>query len=157
MRLFLLSLVLSCAASSLLACGAHSDCPVGERYYRIVLPEAYDAAKSVPALVFAHGFRGSAKGVLRNPKLRAVASDLGAALIAVKSVGPGWDLPNGPRTLKSDGSSEFDYFDAVLDDAVARFAIDKNRIVMSGFSAGGMMVWNLACARPDCLCAIRDR
>ncbi len=149
MRIVLLSLVFSCVASSLLACGQHSDCPVGERFYRIVLPEGDNATEPMPALVFAHGFRGTAKGVLRNPKLRALASDLGAALIAVKSVGSGWDLPNGPRTLKSDGSSEFTYFDAVIDDATTRFPIDKNRIVMSGFSAGGMMTWNLACSRPD--------
>ena len=149
MRTTLLSLVFSCFATSLLACGAHSDCPVGDRFYRIVLPEGYEATKPVPALVFAHGFRGTAKGVLRNPKLRALASDLGAALIAVKSVGPGWDLPNGPRTMQSDGSAEFAYFDAVLADAVTQFSIDGDKIVMSGFSAGGMMVWNLACARPD--------
>ncbi|MEM9575844.1 MAG: alpha/beta fold hydrolase [Pseudomonadota bacterium] len=149
MRIILLSLVFSCVASGLLACGSNSDCPVGERFYRIFLPEAGSAADPMPALVFAHGFRGTARGVMRNPKLRALASDLGAALIAVKSVGPGWDLPNGPRTLNSDGSSEFAYFDAVLEDATSRFPIDRNRIVVTGFSAGGMMVWNLACARPD--------
>lgn len=149
MRIALISVLFSCFASSLLACGAHSDCPVGDRFYRIVLPDSYETNQPVPALVFAHGFRGSARGVLRNPKLKGLASDLGAALIAVKSVGPGWDLPNGPRTLQSDGSEEFAYFDAVVEDAVSRFAIDEERVVVSGFSAGGMMVWNLACARPN--------
>jgi polyhydroxybutyrate depolymerase len=74
---------------------------------------------------------------------------LGAALIAVQSDGPGWDLPNGPRRLDSDGSAEFAYFDAVLEDVAARFSIDRNRVVATGFSAGGMMVWNLVCARPE--------
>ena len=135
-------------ASSALACGPDTNCMVGDRHYRIAMPDGHDGATPVPAIIFAHGYRGSAKGVMRNGSLRALASDLGAALIAVKSDGPGWDLPNGPRTLDSDGSAEFAYFEAVIDDAANRFAIDTNRLVAKGFSAGGMMVWNLACARP---------
>ena len=34
-------------------------------------------------------------------------------------------------------------------DATAKFAIDEDRIIASGFSAGGMMVWNLACNNPE--------
>ena len=37
----------------------------------------------------------------------------------------------------------------MLDDASARFAIDRDRVIASGFSAGGMVVWNLACAHPE--------
>lgn len=142
-------LLLVALPTAALACGPNSDCPLGARHYRIAMPEGHDGATPVPAIVFAHGFRGSARGVMRNMSLRRLASGLGAALIAVKSDGPGWDLPNGPRTLNSDGSAEFDYFDAVLADAASRFPIDESRIVATGFSAGGMMVWNLACARPS--------
>ena len=34
-------------------------------------------------------------------------------------------------------------------DAATRFALDAGRVMVTGFSAGGMMVWNLACSRPD--------
>ena len=44
---------------------------------------------------------------------------------------------------------EFDYVAAVIADATAQFGVDPTRMVASGFSAGGMLVWNLACARPD--------
>lgn len=149
MRLFLLSLFMAVAAPVVWACGPQSDCMVGDRHYRIAMPEGHDGATNVPAIVFAHGFRGSARGVMRNGSLRRLSSELGAALIAVKSDGPGWDLPNGPRTLNSSGAAEFAYFDAVLDDVMARFRVDPNRIMATGFSAGGMMVWNLACTRPE--------
>jgi polyhydroxybutyrate depolymerase len=143
-------IIMMCAFSlPALACGSDTDCMVGERHYRIAMPEGHDGETLVPALIFAHGFRGTARGVMRNGSLRRLASDLGAALIAVKSDGPGWDLPNGPRTLDSDGSREFRYFDAVIADAAKRLPIDTDRLVATGFSAGGMMVWNLACARPD--------
>ncbi|MFK7744189.1 MAG: PHB depolymerase family esterase [Roseobacter sp.] len=149
MRLLFICLAFAFAASAVKACGPDTDCAIGARHYRIALPEIYDGNTAVPAIVFAHGFRGSARGVMRNSALRRLASELGVALIAVKSDGPGWSLPNGPRTFNSDGSKEFAYFDAVLDDATDRFAIDKDRILATGFSAGGMMVWNLACARSD--------
>lgn len=142
-------LAFACMAQASAACGPDSNCPIGDRHYRIALPQDYDASAPVPAIVFAHGYRGSAQGVMRNRSLRGLASDLGAALIAVKSGDEGWAIPNAPRNLDTDGAAEFAYFDAVLSDAAARFAIDTDRIVATGFSAGGMMVWNLACARPD--------
>lgn len=145
----MIALVLAVLAPPALACGPETDCMIGARHYRIAMPEGHQGVAAVPAIVFAHGYRGTANGVMRNGSLRRLATELGAALIAVQSDGPGWDLPNGPRTLNSDGSAEFAYFDAVLDDATQRFAIDHNRVMATGFSAGGMMVWNLACARPD--------
>ncbi|MGB7241455.1 MAG: prolyl oligopeptidase family serine peptidase [Sulfitobacter sp.] len=131
------------------ACGADSDCTLGDRHYRIAMPDGHDGATPVGAIVFAHGYRGSADGVMRNGSLRRMVSDKGLALIAVKSKADDWVIPNAPRHMDSDGSEEFDYFDAVLDDAAQKFAIDPARIMATGFSAGGMMVWNLACARSD--------
>ncbi|GIT89335.1 PHB depolymerase family esterase [Roseobacter sp. OBYS 0001] len=145
--LFLLAITVFALPAA--ACGPDSDCMIGERHYRIALPQGYDASVPVPAIVFAHGYRGSARGVMRNRSLRGLASDLGAALIAVKSGDQDWVIPNAPRHLDTDGAAEFAYFDAVLSDAATRFALDRDRIIATGFSAGGMMVWNLACARPE--------
>ncbi len=135
-------------ASSALACGADTDCRIGDRIYRIALPTGYDGAP-VGALVWAHGYRGTAEGAMRNQSLRRMVSAAGLALITAQGVDGSWELPNGPRTINSTGAAEFDYFNAVLDDASDRFAIDRDRVIAAGFSAGGMMVWNLACARPD--------
>jgi len=137
------------AAPAAVACGPDSNCMIGDRHYRIALPDSYDEKTPVPAILFAHGYRGTAKGVMNNGSLRRLASDLGAALIAVKSGDQDWIIPNAPRHPDTDGAEEFAYFDAVLDDAARRFAIDSTRVMATGFSAGGMMVWNLACARSD--------
>ena len=136
-------------ATPALACGADSDCTVGNRNYRIAMPEGYDGSTPVGAIMFAHGYRGSAQGVMRNKSLRRMASDMGLALIALNAGEGDWSLPNSPHEGQQDGSVEFNYVDAVLRDAEARFAIDTARIMASGFSAGGMLVWNLACAMPD--------
>lgn len=131
------------------ACGLQTDCTVADRSYRIAMPEGHDGTTPVPALVWSHGYKGTAAGVMRNTSLRRMLSDAGFALIAAQGRNGSWDLPNGPGSMNSSGASEFAYFDAIIADAAARHPIDETRIIASGFSAGGMMVWYLACAHPD--------
>ncbi|WP_295313299.1 prolyl oligopeptidase family serine peptidase [Roseobacter sp.] len=135
------------AAGAAQACGSDTDCMIGDRSYRIAMPEGHDGTTPVPAIAFAHGYRGSAAGVMRNGSLRGLADELGAALIAFNSVSGTWQLPYHPSHMEADGSAEFAYVDAVLADAARRFAIDSERIMATGFSSGGMMTWNLACSR----------
>ncbi|MGA9254325.1 MAG: polyhydroxybutyrate depolymerase [Roseobacter sp.] len=134
-------------ATSAMACGPDTDCIVGDRSYRIVMPEGHDGVSKVPVIAYAHGYQGSAAGVMRNGSLRRLASDLGAALLAFNSAGGSWILPNHPRQMDSDGGAEFAYVDDVLADATERFDLDSDRIMATGFSGGGMLIWNLACAR----------
>ncbi len=137
------------AALPAAACGTDTDCKLGDRHYRIAMPDGHDGATKVGAIVFAHGYRGSARGAMRNGNFRRMVSDMGLALIAVKSASDDWVLPNSPRRKNIDGSIEFNYMDAVIADASKRFALDTDQMMMTGFSAGGMMVWNMACNRPD--------
>ncbi len=132
-----------------LACGPDTDCMLGDRSYRIAMPEGWDGTAQVPALIWSHGYRGSAAGVMGNGSLRKMVSNAGIALIAAQGVNGTWDLPYGPRTYDSDGSAEFAYFDAIIADVTAKHSVNPDKIIASGFSAGGMMVWNLACSRPS--------
>ncbi|MEZ5904426.1 MAG: hypothetical protein R3C69_04705 [Geminicoccaceae bacterium] len=36
----------------------------------------------------------------------------------------------------------------VIDDAVARFALDRAHVLLTGFSRGGSLVWDIACQAP---------
>lgn len=129
------------------ACGPDSDCVLGERTYRIALPEVADAPHG--AIVFAHGYRGSAAGTMASDSLRQMAQALGVALVAPKSGGEDWLIRNAPRKGFADDRRELAYFDALIDDITARHPIDPEQILMTGFSAGGMMTWTLACHRAD--------
>ncbi|MEP3347348.1 MAG: prolyl oligopeptidase family serine peptidase [Litoreibacter sp.] len=140
---------LALTSTPALACGADTDCKLGDRTYRVAMPEGHTSAEPVGAIVFSHGYRGTAAGLMRNKNLRRTISDMGLAFIALKSKEDDWVLPNSPRHMDSDGSDEFEYIDAVISDATKRLPIDKTRLVAAGFSAGGMMTWNLACARSD--------
>lgn len=138
----------ACLAAPVFACGPDSDCTVGDRTYRLYLPRAA-AAGPVGALVFAHGYKGTAANEMRNTGLRHLADDLGLALIALQADGDDWAIPHAPQAPDRTEVLEYGYVDAVLADAATRAEIDPARRVAAGFSAGGMMVWTLACGASD--------
>lgn len=140
--------ILAICALPALACGPDTDCVIGERSYRIQMPEGHNGVTPVGAIVHAHGYKGTARGVMRNAALRRMASDLGVAFVAADAGRSDWVIPGAPRKTHVDGSREFAYFEALVEDVTGRFAIDPDRMMISGFSAGGMMVWTLACHRP---------
>lgn len=130
------------------ACGPDSDCKLQDRRYRIQLPE--NAADGVPgAIIFAHGYRGSAAGTLRSQGLRRLAASLGVALVAPQSADVDWMIPGVPQNPSVDGAAELSYFDALIGALRTRHSVDTARLMMSGFSAGGMMTWFLACHRGE--------
>jgi len=149
MRLFVfLQIVMAVfAAQGAVACGADSDCRIGERHYRVAMPDG--AREPVGAILYAHGYRGSAAGLMRNRSLRGMVAREGLALIALDSLDQDWVIPHAPRHAGTDGAEEFAYVAAVLDDAARRFPIDRGRVTGAGFSSGAMLMWNLACAMPE--------
>ena len=61
-----------------------------------------------------------------------------------------WSLPGSPDRVRGAAPiDELAYFDRLLEDVARRFPIDMKKILVTGFSAGGMMVWNLACHRSE--------
>ncbi len=140
------ALALALAPCAALACGVTTDCLVPTGTYRISLPES--AAKSMGAIVFAHGYQGSAKGTMKNTSLRKMASDRGVALIAIDAGAEDWAIPNAPQESTTP-RDEMAYLDSVVADAAKQFGIDPKKVVVTGFSAGGMFVWNVICQRGD--------
>ena len=133
-----------------IACGPSTKCQLDDRHYYVRMPAGHDGKTKVGAIVYAHGYRGTAKQVMRNKWFRQLGNRLGVAFIAPKSSGGDWSLPNSPSRMRgAPAVDELAYFDRVLADVTSRFAIDPKRIMMTGFSAGGMMVWNLACHRSE--------
>ncbi len=128
-----------------LACGAQSDCIMDMGTYRIALPEGTEAP--LGAIVFAHGYQGSAKTTMRNKSLIRMATDRGLAFIALDALDEDWDLPNSPGGEPK--RDEMAYLDAVIADAGARFGILPEKSVVTGFSAGGMFTWTAVCERGD--------
>ena len=145
-----LAVTVAGACGGAVACGPQTDCMIGERSYRIAVP---DGPGPHGAIIFMHGYRGTAAGVVASESLRRVADELGVVLVAPKSGGEDWLIRNAPRKGFATDERELEYFDALRAELIERFDVDPNKLLASGFSAGGMMTWTLACHRGDAFAA----
>jgi polyhydroxybutyrate depolymerase len=64
------------------------------------------------------------------------------ALIAPRGEETSWNLPGA----MPGGRDDVAFIRSVADDAAARFGLDRNRMMVAGFSVGGSMTWYVACA-----------
>lgn len=148
MRL-ILAAIMALLAAPAIACGPDTDCFVldGTRTYRLYLP---DGAQGPTGAVFhAHGYRGSAGGAMRNAALRAMSDRLGMAFVALNADADDWNLAHRPRAPHQIESAEFAYVAAVIEDLAQRIDLDRDRLIATGFSAGAMLTWTLACGMSD--------
>jgi polyhydroxybutyrate depolymerase len=129
------------AADPAPACGPTSDCAVAGGDYRVWTPPD-DGGPASGAIVFLHGYAADPAAVMGFAALRAVAAELGVALIAPRGVDGSWRLPGAFPA----GRDDVAFVGAVVDHAVARFGLDRTRVVVSGFSLGASMAWYVACA-----------
>ncbi|PWE32911.1 polyhydroxybutyrate depolymerase [Maritimibacter sp. 55A14] len=130
-------------------CGAPDRaCEVAGGAYHVALPANPQGA---PVVLWLHGYGRSGHGVLANTAFVAGFTTRGYAVLAPDgqpdianarnldwAVNDGHDWPRG----------DVRFLNAVLTDAVARFRLDGGRVLVAGFSRGGSMVWDFACASP---------
>lgn len=126
------------------ACPANG-CLVESGKYRIILPARASKEHRSGAIMYFHGWQGSAEETISDRSLAAAAERLGVALIAPDGMGRTWSYPGSPGHYRD----EFAFVAQVLDDVERRFPIDASKIMASGFSQGGSMVWYLACRMPS--------
>lgn len=140
------------SASAGVACGAtDTPCETALGSYLIALPDGAAPKDGYPALVFFHGAGGSGARTLNNTAMVTAFTAAGFAVIAPDGLprpnsrfGPGWSfLPQRPAQR-----DEAAFTAGMIADSVIRHGVDADRVLMSGFSIGGSLVWYLACANP---------
>lgn len=129
--------------------GAEAPCSVPLGSYHIELPEK-GGEGPLPVILFFHGAGGSGTHVLGPQSLLKPFRDAGYAVIGANGqlrpggFGAGWSFrPEGPQQR-----DELLFARQVIADANARFNLDPNRLLVSGFSIGASLVWYLACKEP---------
>lgn len=156
MRLFalLIGSVLSLftlPASAEQVCGGTPEtlCKTDLGQYRIALPDGVEQPK---AMLWLHGWGGSADGVMKNKGMVKTLTERGYALIAADGVitskrrnNKNWAVNDGRKYARDDK----DFMAEIVEDAAARHGVDRDRILLAGFSRGGSMVWDVACRTPE--------
>jgi polyhydroxybutyrate depolymerase len=133
--------------------GASGPCELPNGTYHIVLPEG--ATGPVPAILLLHGYGGEGLGTVRNKGMVNLMLGRGYAVIAPdgqpreNGEGRSWDFhPDRPATR-----DETAFLIAVADDAAARFGLQRDAMLLAGFSIGGSMTSYVACQAPDAFAA----
>ena len=114
--------------------------------YLLFLPKDYGKEEKLwPTILFLHGAgeRGDDLGILGRIALPMVLEERDDFQFIVISP----QCPKGQRW-----SNEF--LITLLDDIVARYRVDPNRIYLTGLSMGGNGTWNLAIEYPDKFAAL---
>lgn len=119
--------------------------------YHIALPDEKATTERIPAVVFLHGWGSDGASVLRNSGMVEALTGRGYAVIAPDGTprqgrtGRGWQFHPGYR----EGRDEGDFLRAVAKDAAERFGLDRDDMLLAGFSLGGSMVSYVACESPE--------
>jgi predicted peptidase len=112
--------------------------------YLLYLPPDYDKAdKPFPLVLFLHGAGESGKDLKlvkkHGPPKLAETKDFPCVIVSPQCPGFGWDV---------------DMVNGLLDDVIAHYKVDKDRVYLTGLSMGGFGTWALAAAHPEKFAAI---
>jgi polyhydroxybutyrate depolymerase len=145
-----LSLFANFSATTALAdCASEAgSCEVPLGTYEILLPSNVENA---PVVVHLHGYGGTGMGVLGQSRRTKALLERGYAVIAPNGLSRGGSGPNSwnfhPKS--NSGRDEIAFYDEVISDAVERFGLNRERVLLSGFSIGASMTHYVACNAPD--------
>lgn len=119
-------------------CGGDIPCELGERSYHYLPPENWDGTTPLPVLLHFHGWQRDGRVVVNHDRIAGATQERGVLLLAPNGVRRTWNF----RTAQTDDVA---FAAAVIEDAAARYPIDRSRIYISGYSFGGAMAWRYVC------------
>lgn len=132
--------------------GANTGFPSGglQRSFEVVLPPNYDDTTPYPLVFLFHGFGGSSGDMLASGVI-PYANDVILISPQGEDLGDttGWDAFSDPRT-----NTDLVLFDDLVTCASESFAVDPERIHVTGMSNGGLMTGYLSANRADVIASI---
>ncbi|MEM8842012.1 MAG: hypothetical protein AAGD47_09580 [Pseudomonadota bacterium] len=144
---WILILTLLGFVSPALACGGGQRCEIPGGYYLAQAPSQWDGVTPLPVVIFYHGWNASPEGMMKNAAMVRSINDRGALFVVPYAQTGYWRQIGAGRA--EGGRDELAYTRALLADVTARWPVDQGRMLATGFSRGGSMVWNLACYAGD--------
>ncbi|SEW46165.1 polyhydroxybutyrate depolymerase [Cognatiyoonia koreensis] len=134
-------------ASPVAACEADIACRIDNRSYHVRLPDDWDGVTPMPVMLHFHGWGRQGDLVVNHGRISASTRKRGVLLLAPNGNGRTWNFRRGR-------SEDVDFAAAVIEDAAARFPIDRARIFVSGYSFGSGMAWRYVCENGNGVAAL---
>lgn len=141
----LLLLLLACGREDPLVCNDAGTCyeVEGGRYYAQA-PEGWDGEAALPVVLHYHGYGGTGLGALTSSVIQDMRAR-GYLVVTPDGLDNSWAHVGSPSKARD----ELAFFDAVWADVKARWPLDEDLRLATGFSQGGSMAWDIACYRGD--------
>jgi polyhydroxybutyrate depolymerase len=108
------------------------------------------ACGKAPAYVLLTYLGGTPSGMISLAQAQRLSQQYGAVVIAPSSQNGLWN-DNPPISGVPNSPDDVGFLAAVIDDAIANYNVDPARVVMAGFSDGGLMTAYFACMHPEML------
>lgn len=125
------------------------------RDYRLYLPKGYVKGRALPLLVMLHGCKQDPESFAAGTRMNQLADELGFLVLYPRqsALANGYSCWNwfDPRTQARGGEAAIVM--AMVDDVVARYSVDAERIYVAGISAGGAFAAILASCYADVFAA----
>ncbi|MEP3346859.1 MAG: polyhydroxybutyrate depolymerase [Litoreibacter sp.] len=135
-------LATSTQAQSAAPCEAEVPCQIGDRSYHVLPPDNWDGTTPLPVLLHFHGWGRQGTLIVKHSRIAGATRPRGVLLLAPNGDGRTWDFWN-------EGSPDTDFAAAVIEDAAKNYPIDRDNIMVSGYSYGSAMAWRYACENGD--------
>ncbi|UWR03165.1 polyhydroxybutyrate depolymerase [Ruegeria conchae] len=143
-------LLVSSGQAVALDCGDKTkSCKIETGEYHIVLPDDWQGG---PAVMHLHGYGGTGEKIVGNTAFVEEFTKRGYAFIAPTALPwldgkpTDWSVRDGWNTYPR---SDARFLREVLADAALHANVNVGRVLLTGFSRGGSMAWEVACHAPD--------
>jgi polyhydroxybutyrate depolymerase len=117
-----------------------------ERVYSVRLPDNYDDTQRYPVMIALHGYGGSAIEFQTGTMLDDLVFDAGWISVFPEGINAAWYYLDEQEML-ADGQyqNDIEFMALLLDDLATKYAIDPDRVMVVGFSNGGLMALRMGC------------
>ena len=127
-----------------------------KRTYMVHVPAIYKSDKRVPLFIVLHGGGGNGEKAEKISRISGLSNREGFILVYPDAVGRNWNDGRDVNKYLSHRKNIDDvgFISALIDKISTEYAIDPERVYVSGASNGGMMAHRLACELTGKIAAI---
>ena len=112
-------------------------------HYLALPPPGWTAGEPLQATLFFHGWRSSAAAFAADQGFTDAFAVEGVLLVLPDGRDGSWSFTGSPSSARD----ELAFADAIRRDLIERWRVDPHRLLVTGFSLGAAMAWELACRR----------